>query len=533
MTTSIARRPPSIRIHLTRAELTSANAILAYLALVDFVAHMLVAGNYGYFRDELYYMAGGRRLAFGYVDFPPAIAFLAAILHALTGDNLVALHVIPALAGACLVVVTGLMARELGGGRFAQALAALGTLVTAVFLATSSIFSMDILDALWWSLAAYIVIRLLRRDQPRLWLLFGLVAGLGLTTKLTMLFLGFGLTVALLLTPARRYFRTPWPWLGGAIALLFLAPYLLWNAMHGWPTPAFWLNYGGHSGGGPIGFLGNQIFATSGFTLPLTIAGLLFYLRGEPGKPYRALGWTYVVLYAVFTLFNAKSYFLAPAYPMLYAAGAVVLTRPAAGPRRAWIIPAYVAVLALTGLLFAPITMPLLPPATYASTYGKLTGLGNNAAGQSNAGVFPQYLGDRFGWDTMTATVARVYRQLPPDQRAHACIFTVNYGEASALNFLGAGDHLPPAISGHNNYSIWGPGRCDGSVIITVGLPLDQTGDPYIRLFTDNYASVVQAATITCDYCQAEENDIPIYVCTKPAFSTFPPDLWTRLRHFD
>jgi 4-amino-4-deoxy-L-arabinose transferase-like glycosyltransferase len=382
MTSSVTlRQPPSFRALFTRASLTGANALLLYLALVDFVGHMLVAGNYGYFRDELYYIESGRHLAAGYVDFPFAIALLAAILHPLTGDNLVALHVIPALAGACLVVVTGLMARELGGGRFAQVLAGLGTLVTAVFLATSSIFSMDILDALWWALATYIVIRLLRRDQPRLWLLFGVVAGLGLTTKLTMLFLGLGLTIALLLTPARRYLRTPWPWLGGAIALLFLLPYILWNAANGWPTPAFWVNYGGHSGGGPIGFLGNQLFAMNPFTLPLTVCGLYFYLRDAAGKPYRTLGWIYVVLYVVFTLFNAKSYFLAPAYPMLYAAGAVVLARFAAVPRRSWIRPAYVAALALTGLLFAPLTMPLLPPATYVSTYGALTSLGNNGAG--------------------------------------------------------------------------------------------------------------------------------------------------------
>jgi hypothetical protein len=133
----------------------------------------------------------------------------------------------------------------------------------------------------------------------------------------------------------------------------------------------------------------------------------------------------------------------------------------------------------------------------------------------------------------MTATVAHVYDQLPPDQRARACIFTANYGEASALNLLGASYHLPPAISGHNNYFVWGPGACDGSVILTVGLPLAQTADPYIRLFTDNYASVVQAATIACNYCQTQENDIPVYICTRPAFSNYARDLWPRLRHFD
>lgn len=518
---------------LSRESLTSARAVLLYLALVDFIAHMLVAGNYGYFRDELYYIADGRHLAAGYVDQPALIGWLAALLNWLTGDNLIAIHVLPALAGACLVYVTGLMAGELGGNRFAQVLAALGTLVTIVFLATASIFSMDVLDALWWALGAYIIIRLLRRDQPRLWLLFGLVAGLGLTTKLTMLFFGFALTLALLLTPARRYFRTPWPWLGGGIAFLFVLPYLLWNAANGWPTPAFWVNYGGHSGGGPIGFLGNQLFAMNPLTLPLTLCGLYFYLRSADGKPYRALGWTYVILYVVFTLFDAKSYFLAPAYPMLYAAGALVITRTAARPRRAWIRPVYTATLALSGLLFAPLAMPVLPPATFASTYSVLTGVGNNSAGQTTAGKFPQYLGDRFGWDTMVAAVSRVYNDLPPDERAHACIFTLNYGEASALNILGPQYHLPPVISGHNNYFLWGPGSCDGTVLITVGLPLDAVQYPDIRALASSYGSVVQAATITCDYCIGDENDLPVYVCTRPTFSSFARDVWPRLRHFN
>ena len=438
-----------------RAWLAGENGPLALLALVYFVAHMLVAGNYGYFRDELYYLEGGRHLAFGYVDFEPVIAALAALMDALTHDNLVAIHVIPAVAGACLVFVTGLMARELGGGRVAQTLAALGSAVTLVFLATGSIFSMDILDALWWTLGAYILIRILRYHQPRLWLVFGLVAGVGLMTKLTILFFGLAVVVGLLLTPARRVFATRWPWLAGLIALAIFSPYILWNAANGWPTWEFWHHYGGLSGGGPIGFLANQLFAFNPFNLGLIVAGLIFYFRGPQGKPYRALGWAYVFLYVVFTIINAKSYFLAPAYPMLYAGGAVLMARGAARPGRAWAKPAlatYAATLILSGLLFAPLAMPVLSPPTYAQTYGHLTFLGNGGAGQQTAGIYPQYLGDRFGWDTMTAQVAQVYKSLPAGERAQACIFTDNYGEASAINFFGPQYGLPRAISGHNNY---------------------------------------------------------------------------------
>jgi 4-amino-4-deoxy-L-arabinose transferase-like glycosyltransferase len=517
------RRILATRSLLSRKALLSDTALIVYAGLVSFVAHMLVANNYGYFRDELYYMADGRHLAFGYVDQPPLIGWLAALLNVLAGDALVVLHVLPAIAGGCLVVVTGLMARELGGGRFAQLLAALGSLVAVVFMATASIFSMDILDTLWWALCAYLLIRLIKRNQPQLWLLFGLVAGIGLLTKLTILFFGFALVVGLLLTPVRAAFRTQWPWLGGAIALVFFLPYILWNAANGWPTIEFWHHYGGLSGGGPVSFLANQILSLNPLTLPLTIAGFYFYFRTAEGKPYRTLGWAFVVLYVLLTLINAKAYFLAPAYSMLFAGGALVFERLVQQRRWSWIRPAYPAALVLSGLLFAPLAMPLLPPATFVARYGFLTGVGNGGAGQQTAGSFPQYLGDRFGWDTMTATVARVYARLPASERAQACIFTDNYGEASAISFLGTQYHLPRVISGHNNYYLWGPGRCTGAVIITVGLTLSDN--------QRSFANVVQAGMITCQYCMAYENDLPVYVCTQPKLPL--REAWQRVKHFD
>ena len=387
------------------------------------------------------------------------------------------------------------MARELGGGRFAQCLAALSVLVAAVFLANTSIFSYDLPD--------------------------GLVAGLGLLTKLTMLFFGFALVIGLLLTPGRAFFRTRWPWLGGVIAALLFLPYVLWNLVNGWPTLQFWHNYSGLSGNGPLSFFLNQLLIVTVLNVPLIIAGLLFYFHSEAGRPYRALGWAFVALYVLFTVINAKPYFLASAYPMLLAAGAVMFERIM---RRRWIKRAYVVALALNGLLMAPLAMPILPPQAFVRTYGVFTGLGNGGAGQHVGGVFPQYLGDRFGWEEMTATMARVYQQLPQDEQAQVCIYTANYGEASALSFFGPTYHLPPVISGHNNYYLWGPGRCTGAVLIVIGISRD-----YLQ---QGWSSVEQAAINTCTYCMAGEDNLPIYVCTQPKFSGSLAQIWYKFKYF-
>src|SRR5215208_8516637 len=223
---------------------TSDNALLAYLALVKLLVHLLTNGNYGYFRDEFYYIAAGERLDLGYLEFPPLVAVIADISRFLLGDSPVALRLFPALAGALVIVLSGLMARSLGGGRFAQGLAALATFVAPNFLVMGTFLSMDAFDQLFWVSATYVLLLILKRDRPRLWLLFGLIVGLGLLTKVTMLFFGFAVFVALLLTPARRHLRTLWPWIGSVIALVFLLPYVFWQIEHGWPTLEFWENYG-------------------------------------------------------------------------------------------------------------------------------------------------------------------------------------------------------------------------------------------------------------------------------------------------
>ena len=388
----------------------------------------------------------------------------------------------------------------------AQFVAGVAALFMIGFMATGSLFSMDVLDQLWWTLAGLIVARLLRRDAPRLWLLVGLVAAIALLTKLTVLFFGLALVLALVVTPERRYLRTPWPWLGGAIAFLGLLPYLLWNAANGWPTIDFWRHYGG-IGTSPVAFLTAQFGQMNPIALPLAGAGVGFYFS-RTGARYRLLGWTFVFAYLVLTLLRTKPYFLAPAYPIVFAAGAVVFEGWRLRPRLAWIRPAYVTLVALVGMLLAPAVMPILPPATVVRSYGHLE----------------QVLADRVGWDSLTHTVEQVYAGLPPAQRTQACIMASNYGEASALVELVAPGRLPPVISGHNNYYLWGPGTCTGQVIIGVGYsPAD---------FQAGYADVTLAAVEKCQSCVSFEREVPIVVGANPKISNILGQ-WGAVKHYD
>ncbi len=504
--------------------LVSANVLLAFLALVKFALHMLVSDSYGYFRDELYYMAAGRHLAAGYVDFPAFIAFLAALVHVTLGDSLIALHLFPAVAGALLVALTGLTARELGGGRFAQGLSALASLVVVTYLGVGSIFSMDVFDELWWTLAAYLLIRLTKQRQPRLWLLFGLVCGVGLTTKVTMLFFGFAVVVGLLLTSRRVLLASRWCWLGGALAFLFLLPYLSWNLANGWPTLEFWSHYGGKLVGiSPVTFLLQQIITMNPVTLPLWLVGLWFLLFSKPGAPFRHLGWTWIILYVLFTVSGAKFYFLAPAYPMLLAAGAVTVERVTVRQSWGWIRPVYVGLLVLGGVAVAPVALPLLPPATFGQIYGFLGGDAGVQDERHQTAVLPQWLADRFGWETMVAQVARVYDGLPPGERAAACVFTGNYGEAAAIDFFGPRYGLPPAISGHNNYFLWGPRGCTGQAVITVGVARTD--------LDSGFADVTPAGDTACENCMPEENQQPIFVARQPKRPI--GEIWPTVKHFN
>lgn len=509
---------------ISHPPLLSGPAIAVYLACVKFLVHMITAGNYGFYRDELYFLSAGERLDLGYVDFPPLVAIVTAVARGLLGESPAALHFFPALASAAVVVLTALMARELGGGRFAQVLAALASLIAPNILVFGTWMSMDAFDQLFWALATYVLLMILKQDQPRLWLHFGLVAGLGLLAKVTMLFFGFAVFVALLLTPARKHLFTKWPWLGGAVALVFLLPYVFWQMVHGWPTLEFWANYGAKMDpDSAVEFLIEQIATMHPATLLIWPAGLYYYLLSKGGKPYQALGWIYVILFAVFAIQNAKFYFLAPTYPILFAAGALTIERFIRWRQWNWLKPAYVSLLVISGTIVAPLAVvPVLPVDALAKITGPVEGNAGIESEDLGSSQVPQPFAYRQGWEDMVKTVTGVYRDLTPAEQARSCILAGNFGQAGALDFFGPKYFLPRVISGHNNYYIWGTRGCSGQVIISVGVPRERLE----AVFND----IEHADTVTCEYCMPNEKNLPIYILRDPKKPL--EEAWPQFKRF-
>ena len=306
----------------------------------------------------------------------------------------------------------------------------------------------------------------------------------------------------------------------------------------------FYLEFRGDvSGGGPVVFFFSQVEEITFLNIPIFLMGLYFYLRSDAGRELRFLGLSYLILYAAMTLADMKPYYLLPIYPMLFAAGAIIIERSSAsrkGVSRWFGSRPYLAVLAILAILLVPLTIPIFPPSILQTTYGSSTLSSSNGVASAETGPLPQTLGDRLGWETMVATLARVYANLTTSQKSQACIFTTDYGQASAVNFIGRSLGLPAAISGHNNYYIWGPGSCTGEVLITVGPSLSYFNGSFTD-FEKNYvnttlrqgfASVTYLTTITCEYCMNNENNVPVYLCTNPTFTSIE-SIWAGVRHYD
>ncbi|MCC6300637.1 MAG: glycosyltransferase family 39 protein [Anaerolineales bacterium] len=489
--------------------------ILLLLGLALFLLHMFTNHQYGFHQDEMAVMDNANNLAWGFIEYPPLTPFLARVEATLFGFSLVSARTFAALAHSIVLVLAGLMARELGGKRAAQILAAVVSAIAPIALIQGSLIQYVTFDFLWSVLIAYFVIRLLKSNDPRWWLGIGAVIGLGMVTKYTMAFYVAGLVGGVLLTDARRFLRSKWLWGGVAVSLLIFIPNLIWQIQHNFISLEFLSDI--HARDVAIGraddyLLEQFLLASNPFTIFFWMAGLYFYFFTGAGKQYRVIGWMFVITFFIYLFTQGRSYYQAPAYPMLIAAGAVVW--------QGWIEKLSAA------------TTHLVAGATWG-----LVGIGTLVGGALSLPVAPinsplwdvtsevhGIFTEQIGWDEMVQTVAEIYSGLPADEKSRAGILAGENDEAAALNLLGGEYGLPKAISGGNTYYLRGYGDPPPDVLIVVGFSQDDVDE--------FFEECVVAGTVTNAY--GVENDLSdppnIFVCRSPRLPW--NELWEMLKRY-
>jgi hypothetical protein len=495
------RQPPSpipARTPL-RAALLLAGLFATLIFLIHFASSLWGSHiGYGFFRDELYFLVCGHHLAWGYVDQPPLVALQARLAEAIFGLTPTGIRIFSFAAGGVTVALTGLLAWQLGGRRTAQVLAMTAVLAAPTFLGTTNYLSMNSFEPCFWMGALLIILRLAEGSAaPRAWLLFGLLAGLGIENKHTIIFFLVALLLGLLLSPHRRILWSKGCAAGVALLLLLALPNLLWQWVHHFPTYEFLYSVA-HTDKNvrlaPGPFFVEQILILLVSSAPLWIGGFMWLTFARAARPWRFVAVTYLLFLAMMMPLHAKNYYLAPIYPVLFAAGAVAFGQLT---RRSWPLFAYAGVLAF-GLVIGsgPVVLTILPPDKYTAYTGRFDP--DKVNFDKFYGPLPQILSDRFGWPQMVEGFASRYNALPPDIRAHTAIFCDNYGEASAVNILGPKYSLPTAISGHQNYFYWGWNNYTGESVLTLG---NDAKD-----YTGTYAEVIDLGPFDAPWIMYREH---------------------------
>jgi hypothetical protein len=491
-----------------RADISILLAIAAAMAIL----HIATNGRYGFHRDELQVLSDALHPSWGYVALPPLTPFLERIGMALFGLSLVGLRLFAVLAQAAVIVVSGLMARELGGKRMAQIAAAITVALSPLPIFSGSEFQYTSFDFLWWVLIAYFLIRLLKSENPRWWLAIGAVIGIGLLTKYSVLFFVAGLLGGMLLTRARRYFLSAWFWAGVALAVLIFLPNLIWQARHGFISYHFLQHIHTRDVGESRAdnFLREQFtLCVNLFGIPVWIAGLIVYL-GNPR--YRILGWMYLISLALFVIGKGRFYYEAPAYPMLLAMGAVAGERRLARlPRRGRIAmeSVFVAGVAVCGAFFCAALLPL-------ASSGPLKQFALSHSSD---------LREEIGWHALVRTVAGIRDSLPADQQKSLGISVWNYGEAGAIEIFGPEYHLPRPISTTNSAWYWSYPTTPPNTLIVLGLTRKQADTMFTGCRLAGHNGNSQGVIN-----EESKHHADIFICGPPGIPW--PEFWKKHQSF-
>jgi hypothetical protein len=421
-------------------------------------------------------------------------------------------------------LLTGMITRELGGGRFGVALSAVTILIPPIYLSDGSMLTSNCgLEVLLWMGAVYFAILAVKRNEPRYWLWFGVVSGIGLQEKYSILVLGFGVAIGLLLTKQRRFLADKWIWIGLAVSFLIFLPNLLWNIHYQWPFVQLMHNIRADGRDvvlTPWEFFSQQVLLMHHFTAPIWIAGVIALLGARRLRAYRFLGIAYLVGFAVFEVMHGKNYYLSPIYPVYLAAGCVVLDAGIKRIRQEWMKPVIVVILLAGGAILAPLAIPVLPIDEFVSYMNWLPIKVPRSEHHHERVALPQHYADQFGWKEIVEETAVAWGRIPRNERKDCGIFAQDYGQAGAIDFLGPRYELPQSLSGHQSWWLWGPRGYSGNCMIVLD-------DNRARL--ESLWERVDYVGDSADNPYALENQIPLWICHGAKFGTME-QLWPELK---
>ena len=500
------------------------NPVLWSLAIFTVVIHMIASwmGGYGIFRDELYYIACANHTDIGYVDHPPLSIWILSAWKFLFGDSLFSIRFLPALCGGLTTFIVGILARGFGGEKYAVILACLASIFAPILLAFFGLFTMNAFDVLLWALAFLVIQRFSQYRQSGYWYWLGLIIGLGALNKISMLWLGAGIFIGILLTSNRTALRSVTPWLAGCLAAVLFLPFILWNITHDFAHLEFIRNASAekYASQNPVTFFSGLLLLMNPLTAPLWIAGFWFLIAR---REHRIIGFAVLVVLAILLVnVHSKPEYFASAMTVLLPAGAVQLEQLLKGKYLRWIRLPFAICLTAMGIILLPMTVDVLPVESFIRY--------QSALGQtpvSNEGLrlnsLPQHYADRFGWEHMAKVTAQVYASLPDSDKQKCLIYGRNYGEAGAIDYFGRDFGLPPAISQHNSYWYWSLEHLKQDVIIIViGLRKDQ--------LAKDFEDIQEAGIIQSEYAMPYENNLPVLICKKLRRPIL--DVWNGKRVF-
>ena len=482
--------------------------VIFFIAILNLIICLITQAffAYGFFRDELYYLACANRIQLGYVDHPPLSIYILSVWRSLFGDAMFVIRIVPAIISSVTVFMIGLFTMRLGGGKTAIIISTVTFMLTPIFLGINTIYSMNTFDFFFWITSAYFFLRIIQDGNPKLWIVLGVVLGLGLLNKTSVLWLCAGIFAGTIFTPLRKDLKTKYPYIAAVIALLIFSPFIIWNLTHDLAHLEFMQSaalrkYGGLT---PISFIFDQILILNPLTILIWLPGIIFYFFKKDFKQYRAIGFIWLTTFVILVVnIHSKGEYIAAAYQILFAGGAVMVGKWSLAVNRKWLKYVTTIPVIIIAIFIAPFARPLIPVENFQD-YQSLIGIDHRSNEGHQLEELPQFYADMFGWEELAKNVSKVYLTLPEEERKNTVVYCSNYGKAGAIEYFSKKYPLPKVVSPHNSYWYWWDEAGSPTTLIIIG------GD--IEDHLTSLDEVEAAGVHKSKYAIPYENNLTIFI---------------------